>query len=506
MLILTPQQIRQAENDANAKGLSFADMMENAGRGCAEFIIKSFPPCKTAVLCGSGKNGGDGYVIARYLAEDGFSVCVYNLADGNDALSATMRAKLPDSVREDPDDDLADAKIIVDAVFGIGFRGQLPEHIKNTIVRANEADAMRVAVDIPSGLSTDYKDGDVYFHADTTLTMLCCKPVHAYKPFRKKCGRIEMITIGFGTDEIDSSLKKQFLSAPQEIAALLPEKPYNAHKGTNGNTLLVAGCKKMPGAAVMAARGALNSGAGLVSVAFPDDAYPAIAPQIPECLLTLCKSDNNGCLDADNKAYFAEHCNSFKSIAFGCGVAQNEGAEQCLLTILENYNGKMIIDADGINILSRHIDVLNRTNAQILLTPHPGEMSRLTGKSIADINASREETAREFAVKHRCTVLLKGANTVIATPDGTVYINPTGNPGMARGGSGDLLTGVIAALLAQGLSATDAARAGAYLHGASGDIAAARYTEYAATIARITECLPYAFARLLQIKLLQIKD
>ena len=506
MLILTPQQIRQAENDANAKGLSFAEMMENAGRGCAEHIIKNHEPCKTAVLCGSGKNGGDGYVIARYLAEDGFSVSVYNLGNGNDALSAAMRAKLPDSVREDPDDDLADAKIIVDAVFGIGFRGQLPEHIKNTIVRANEADAMRVAVDIPSGLSTDYKDGDVYFHADTTLTMLCCKPVHAYKPLCEKCGRLEIIPIGFGTDEIDPSLQTCFLSTDREIADLLPNKPYNAHKGTSGNTLLAMGSRKMPGAAVMAARGALNSGAGLVSLAFPDAAYNAVAPQLPECLLVPLQSDSNGGFDAANKAYFAACCNSFKSIAFGCGAAQEQGAEECLLTLLENYNGKLLIDADGINILSRHIDVLNRTNAQLLLTPHPGEMSRLTGKSIADINANREETAREFAVKHRCTVLLKGANTVIATPDGTVYINPTGNPGMARGGSGDLLTGVIAALLAQGLSATDAARAGAYLHGASGDIAAARYTEYAATIARITECLPYAFARLLQIKLLQIKD
>ncbi len=500
MLILTPQQIRQAENDANQKGISFADMMENAGRGCAEHIMKNHVPCKAAVLCGSGKNGGDGYVIARYLAQNGYTVTVHNIGNGNDALSASMRTKMPDTVSEDPLGGFADANIIIDAVFGIGFHGQLPADIKKTIDLANQCKAKRIAIDIPSGLSIEYTDGATYFHADETLTMLCCKPVHAYKPYREKCGQITVIPIGFGTDEMDCTLKTQFLSTAQKIAALLPAKHYNAHKGTNGNTLLVTGCRKMPGAAVMAARGAVNAGAGLVSVAFPDAAYPAVAPQLPECLLTLCKSDTDGCLDAENKAYFEANCNCFKSIAFGCGVAQNEGAEQCLLAVLENYGGKLLIDADGINILSRHIDILNRTNASVLLTPHPGEMSRLTGKSISEINASREETARDFAVRHRCTVLLKGADTVIATPDGTVYINPTGNPGMARGGSGDLLTGITAALLAQGLSTTDAARAGAFLHGLCGDIAAKRYSVFSCTVEKMTACIPDAFLRLLSYK------
>ncbi|MBQ3518807.1 MAG: NAD(P)H-hydrate dehydratase [Clostridia bacterium] len=500
MLLLSPQQIRLAEHDANQKGLSFADMMENAGRGCAQYIEANITPCRTAILCGGGKNGGDGYVIARHLAQHGFCVTVHNLGNGNDALSASMRAKMPDTIQEDPAEGFTDAKLIIDAVFGIGFHGQLPENIKNTLVLANECEAVRIAVDIPSGLSEEYQDGEPYFHADETLTMLCYKPVHAYKPFSEKCGKITVIPIGFNTDDIDSSLKKQYVSTPQEIAAQLPEKPYNAHKGTNGTPLLVMGCQKMPGAAVMASRGALHAGAGLVSLAFPDAAYAAIAPQLPECLLVPLRSDEYGCFDAANKNYFAKNCNAFKSIAFGCGTAQEKGAEEILLTIFETYEGKLLIDADGINILSRHIDVLNRTNAQILLTPHPGEMSRLTGKSIAEVNANREETAREFAVKHHCTVLLKGANTVIATPDGTTHINPTGNPGMARGGSGDLLTGIIAALLAQGLCVADAARTGAYLHGLCGDIAAQRYSVFSCTVEKMTACLSEAFLRLLQCK------
>lgn len=500
MLILTTQQIRQAENDANAKGLSFSDMMENAGKGCARYIMSCFAPCKTAVLCGGGKNGGDGYVIARHLAEHGFCVNVYNLADSNDDLSASMRSKMPASVKEDPTEDFADADILVDAVFGIGFHGQLPTNIKQTIDRANKSRAVRIAVDIPSGLSEEYRDGDTFFHADETLTMLCRKPVHAYKPFSEKCGKITVIPIGFETEDIDSALKTQFLSTPQDIADLLPEKPYNAHKGSNGNTLLVMGSRRMPGAAVMAARGTLSSGAGLVSLAFPDAAYRAVAPQLPECLLIPLQSDDYGCFDAVNKTYFAENCNSFKSIAFGCGAAQEKGTEECLLTILEHYNGKLLLDADGINILSRHIDVLDRTNASVLLTPHPGEMSRLTEKSIAEINANRTRTAVDFAIAHGCTVLLKGANTVIATPDGTAFINPTGNPGMARGGSGDLLSGILAALLAQGLSVPDAARTGAYLHGLSGDIAADHFSVFSCTVERMTACLPDAFLRLLKLK------
>ena len=500
MLILTPQQIRQAEHDANTKGLPFDVMMENAGKGCADHICQHYAPCKTAILCGSGKNGGDGYVIARHLAQAGFAVSVFNVGNGNDDLSAQMRAKMPDTVAEDTNEPLTGFSLIVDAIFGIGFHGQLPQNIKEVIEQANRSNAVRIAVDIPSGLCADSTADDLCFAADETLTMLCYKPVHAMKPLCKRCGKITVIPIGFTTDEIDDSLKTMFFATPQEIAALLPRRPWNAHKGTSGNTLLVCGSYKMPGAAVMAAKGALSSGAGLVSLAFPDAAYNAIAPQLTECLLVPLKSDSTGAFSADNAAFFAENCNRFASIAFGCGATQEKGTEECLLSILEHYEGKLLIDADGINILARHTDILNRTKANILITPHPGEMSRLTGKSIADINANRLSTAIDFATSNNCVTLLKGADTVIATPDGIARINPTGNPAMARGGSGDLLTGIIAALLAQGLSVQDAAVAGADLHGLCGDIAAERYTEFSATIARITDCLPDAFARLLQEK------
>ncbi|MBR6779938.1 MAG: NAD(P)H-hydrate dehydratase [Clostridia bacterium] len=498
MLILTPEQIRKAEQDANGNGLSYAEMMENAGRGCARHIQNNYAPCKTVVLCGRGKNGGDGYVIARYLHLAGFAVSLCNVFDGEtDSLSASMRAQLPSDIQQADLQDLQQAEIIIDAVFGIGFHGQMPETVATWLQAANQTQAARIAIDVPSGLNTDHCDGKPYFHADETLTMLCYKPVHAYKPFASLCGKITVIPIGFGVDTIDPALKTTNLTQDGDIAAMFKKRPYNAHKGSNGHALLLMGSRNMPGAAVMACKGALSSGAGLVTLAFPDAAYNAVTAHLTECILQPLKSDANGSLAAENAQYLAAVCNNYTCIAVGCGLTQEKGAEECLLALLKNYTGKLLIDADGINILSRHIDCMSRSKAELILTPHPGEMARLTDTSIPTVNAAREEYARQFAVSHNCTLVLKGANTVVADKNGNVFINPTGNPGMARGGSGDLLAGMSAALLAQGLSALDAARAGVYLHGLCGDIAAEQYTEYAATVARMTDCIPQAFSRLI---------
>ncbi len=497
MLILSPEQIRIAEQNANEKGLPFAVMMENAGKGCAEHIKMNYAPCKTLILCGQGKNGGDGYVIARHLHEAGFCVSVCNVfGNKNDDLSASVRSKLPQEIKQDERADFKEVKIIIDAVFGIGFHGTMPAVAADVIRAANDTDAVRIAIDVPSGLNTDYKDGYIYFNAKETLTMLCYKPVHAYKPFASLCGRITVIPIGFSADEIDPALCRTQQTQLQDVAAMFKKRPYDAHKGSNGHALLLMGSRNMPGAAVMACKGTLTSGAGLVTLAFPDAVYPVLTAHLTECIFKPLQSDATGSLSAENAHHLAAICNNYTCIAVGCGLTQEKGAEECLLAILNNYNGKLLIDADGINILSRHIDKLSRSKADIILTPHPGEMARLAGTDVTHINADREKYARDFAVTHNCTLVLKGANTVVADKNGNVFINPTGNPAMARGGSGDLLSGICAALLAQGLSAVEAARAGVFVHGLCGDIAADIYTEYAATVARMTSCLPQAFSRL----------
>lgn len=507
MLILTPQQIREAENDANNAVLSFETMMENAGKGCADHIVSLYPACKTVILCGKGKNGGDGLVIARHLHNAGFNVTIVNMSkDKSDPLSETVRTRIPQGVvqicAEDenicPQQLFDGAALIIECIFGIGFRGKLPETAERIILAANAAAAGRIAVDLPAGLWDGSSEEDTFFHADETLSMLCLKPVHAFHPLSDLCGKVTVIPIGFGEDDIRNEYKKLHLTTKKAVASMFRKRPYNAHKGTNGNALLVMGCRNMPGAAVMAAKGCLHCGAGLVSLAFPDAAYAAVTPQLSECLLLPMQSDTDGCFANCNAVWFAENCNRFSAIAIGCGLSQADGAEQILLTILENYNGKLLIDADGINLLSRHINLLKTAKAQILITPHPGEMARLTGKTISDINADRENTAIRFAEEYGCVTVLKGANTVIAFPDGTAAINPTGNPSMARGGSGDLLTGIISAFLAQGFSTVNAAVAGVFLHGLCGDIAAARFTEYAATVSRMTDCIPDALSLILK--------
>lgn len=506
MLILTPQQIRDAEQDANEKILSYEEMMENAGAGCAQHIINTYPPCKTVILCGKGKNGGDGLVIARHLHKAGFAVAIVNLSkEKSDPLSETVRTRVPSAVlqlcAEDAEQEalasFSAADLIVECVFGIGFHGTLPQSVVRLFDAANAADATRIAIDVPGGLWEGFNENDPFFHADETLVMLCRKPVHALHPLSDLCGKITIIPIGFGENEIRNEQKMLHLTSKEKVAAMFKKRPYNAHKGTNGHALLFMGCRNMPGAAVIATKGCLSVGAGLVSLAFPDAAYSAITPQLNECLLLPMQSDENGTFAAANASFLKEKCNEYQAIAVGCGMAQNKGAHECLHTLLQHYKGKLVIDADGINILAQHIDWIRNTEAQVILTPHPGEMARLTGKSVAQINGDRTNTAVAFARQYGCITVLKGANTVIAFPDGRANINPTGNPSMARGGSGDLLTGMLASLLAQGFSTENAAVAGVYLHGLCGDIAASRYTQYAATVARMTRCIPEALSQIL---------
>lgn len=506
MLILTPQQIREAEAAANEKILPYETMMEHAGRNCAEHIIRTNSPCRTVILCGTGKNGGDGLVIARHLHHAGFSTVLIRLsAEPSDPLSEKMRKRVPEEViqlcaLQEPlrtQQLLEEAQLVIDCLFGIGFHGTLPAAADALVRTANSTEATRIAIDIPSGLWDGFESTDTYFHAHETLTMLCRKPVHAFRPYVGLCGKIKVIPIGFGEEDIREDLKKLYLSDKKKIAAMFRPRPYNAHKGTNGNALLVMGCRNMPGAAVLAAKGCLSCGAGLVSLAFPDAAYTAVTPQLSECLLLPLPSDRDGAFSAANADFFRQQCKHYTAIAVGCGMSQAEGAEQCLLALLENYDGFLLIDADGINLLTKHIHKLKTAKAQVILTPHPGEMARLTGKTVADINTSRTETAVAFSAEHGCITVLKGADTVIAFPDGRANINPTGNPSMARGGSGDLLSGIITALLAQGFSAENAAVAGVYLHGLCGDIAACRFTEYAATIDRMIQCIPDALLQIL---------
>ncbi len=504
MLILSPVEIRNAENTANENGLTFDDMMESAGMGSAEHILTSYPESKNIViLCGKGKNGGDGFVIARYLKEADKNVSVIKaFACPSDSLSEKNKALIDGTVNiydgthvtKSIINLISSADVIVDAVFGIGFKGELPENVRELFAVCAHSPAVKIAVDIPSGLTSENECIDC-FPADETLSMLCFKKEHIYKPFSDKCGKVTVIPIGFG---VFGSGIESFSS--KEIKSLLPERPYNANKGTFGKAMIIAGSYSMPGAAKIAVKGALSTGAGLTTLCFPDCIYPAVTSSLSENTFFPVKSSYKGCFDGGCTAEIIEKAASYDAVAIGPGLGVFPETEKLVTALIKCCKGKIIIDADGINIISRNIDILKESEAEILLTPHPGEMSRLTGNSIAEINADREKTASDFSKEYGVTVLLKGANTVIAAPDGRIVINPTGCSALSRGGSGDLLTGISASFAAQGLSLFDSAVLASYIHGLAGEIAEKKYTSYAATIERISDCIPEALSEIISGK------
>lgn len=495
MLILTPEEIRRAEDAAYENGLSYDEMMENAGHGCAEHIIKSCPHIKNAVIiCGKGKNGGDGFVIARNFAEKGINVSIIlAFSSPSDELSEKKKA-LVDGVCEFYDGSrvtkricslIENADVLVDAVFGIGFKGKLPQNVADIFRLCNDSRASRIAVDIPSGLSCNCENYDDCFAADETLSMLCFKKEHIYKPWSDKCGRVSVIPIGFTCEKEGVMAMSQ-----DEIRAALPSRPYDSNKGTFGKALIIAGSYLMPGASVIAAKGSLCTGAGLTYLAFPDRIYNTVTSHLTECVFRPLPSDEKGSFSETAIDEILPELSSFDCVAIGPGMTTFPGASVLVEGIVRNYKGKLIIDADGINIISRNINILKESEADILLTPHPGEMGRLVSVSAKEVNECREKTAVSFAKEYGVTLLLKGANTVIAHKSGSVYINPAGSSALSRGGSGDLLTGITVSFAAQGLSLSRAAVVGAYVHGKAGETAEKKFTSYCAGIEKITECIP----------------
>ncbi|MBR0538173.1 MAG: NAD(P)H-hydrate dehydratase [Clostridia bacterium] len=504
MLILTPEEIRQAEAAANAAGLSYETMMVNAGNGCAKAILAACPGLRRFVLlCGKGKNGGDGFVIAARLREAGKDVVVVRVFDApSDALSETVYARLPQDVKrlcyeKEPAacmEALSAADAVVDAIFGIGFKGTLPAAAAELIAAANALSAKRFAVDIPSGLSVSSPPADC-FQAHRTLSMLCFKEEHIRKPWKYACGRVSVIPIGF---EATGSGRVSFTA--REIAAMLPERPFDANKGTFGNTLVLGGSRAMPGAALIAADGALHAGAGLVTLGIPDVCLSAATAQLRECVFLPLASDGNGQLSETNKETLSGLLPRFSAVVFGNGAGTGNGPRALLKTLLKDVRRPLLLDADGINLAAGHIDELKTAKAPVLLTPHPGEMARLTGTDIRSVLSAPEQTASAFAKETGAYVLLKGANSVIAAPDGRLCLNAAGGTALSRGGSGDLLAGIAGAFLSQGAAPFEALVSAAFVHGLAGEKAERRCTAYAATVEETVRSLGAAFKSITESK------
>lgn len=507
MLVLPNSAVKRAEAEADARSLSYETMMENAGTQLAAVLEAHLSDGYCLIVCGKGRNAGDGYVAARILSQNGRNAVVAELyPDGYDKLTQIMRSRLPGSVKILPayrdytafSASAVNAQVICDAVFGTGFRGELSGICAQAVNTVNRSCAYRVAADIPSGLS---ENGGLYFHADETVSMLCLKDMHALKPTSACCGKIIIADIGIKEEYISNLPGAYELVTQADAVRLLPVRKQTSHKGTFGHALIAAGSYRMPGAAVLASAAALRSGAGLVTCAFPDSAYSAVAPQIPESILMPLESDEDGAFSEGAAAELAHVCGKYSAIAVGCGITTGKGAEAAVGGLIENYGGTLIIDADGINLVSRNIDILRHRAGQTVLTPHPGEMSRLTGLSVESIEKDRFACARGFASEYGVTLLLKGHNTLVVSPSGETRLVTSGTDALSRGGAGDMLTGIAVSLCAYMDNVFDAVSLAAYIHGRAGFLAGEGSCSYSCAVGDIAkEYIGKAIGELCRLK------
>jgi NAD(P)H-hydrate epimerase len=500
MRVLNAAQMREADRRTIEEiGIPSLVLMENAGRqvvAAMEAMHSDLLERQVAVLCGRGNNGGDGFVIARTLIQRGVAVAVFlmgRVADvrGDARTNLEILGRLGITVVEIADSqawelhlsEVTDCTLIVDAILGTGLNAPISGFMESVIADVNASGIPVVAVDLPSGLSADTCEtiGDS-IEAGLTVTLGAPKLPLVLPPAETRAGDIVIADIGIpgGILEALDGPRIELLTRAA-MRELIPPRTPDSHKGDYGRVLLVAGSRGKTGAAHLAAVGALRSGAGLVTVATAEHAQAIVAAMGPEYMTDAIEEDDEG-LDPHAVDRILELARDV--VAIGPGLGQGEGTKHFVQAVVDRATMPLVIDADGLNAFAGDPDRLaGREGRPVIITPHPGEMARLVGMSTDEVQSSRLEIARNFAVGHHVFVVLKGHRTIIATPDEKIFINPTGNPGMATGGTGDVLTGMIAAWLAQLLDAEAACKLAVYLHGMAGDLAEADEGEVAMTSA-----------------------
>ena len=469
------------------RGLPGVVLMENAGRACCDHFVRRFAgrfPGPVLILAGKGNNGGDGYVMARLLSERGWQVQTLVLGEpdkiGGDAalmLNCLQQQELPlrfvgDSVELEAVFAEAQAEVIIDALFGTGLNSAVRGLPAAAIELINGSPAAVFAVDVPSGV--DAGNGRICgcaVQADLTVSFDRAKIGHASQPGAACVGSLEIVDIGIprrGRLALSSACR---LIDAQDAAALLPERSRWGHKGRFGHLLVVAGSRGKTGAATLAGEAAVRSACGLVTVATPAAVHDIIEVKLTEAMSFALPGGEQLSLAAlaPIEGLLAER----QALVFGPGLGVSDELRELLRGLLKSAERPLLVDADGLSLLAAQLDSLQQSSAPLVLTPHPGEMARLTGLTVAEIEADRYQVARDFAAEHGVVLLLKGARTLVAAPDGRVNINACGNDGLASGGSGDVLSGLIGGLLAQGMAPFEAASLAVWLHGRSAELVAA---------------------------------
>jgi len=500
MRVLNSAQMREADRRTIEEiGIPSLVLMENAGRqavAAMEAVYADLSERHVAVLCGRGNNGGDGFVVARTLMQRGVEASVFvvgRIADvrGDARVNLEILGRLGVTVVEIADSqawelhfsEIGDCTLIVDAIFGTGLNAPISGLMETVVADVNASGIPVVAIDLPSGLSADSAEpiGDS-IEASVTVTLAAPKLPLVLPPAETRAGDIVIADIGIPADVLESvdGPRVELLTRGAMRELVAPRAP-DSHKGDFGRVLVIAGSRGKTGAAHLAGIGALRSGAGLVTVATPACCLPIVAMMAPEYMTEPLDETADG-LNADGVERVLDLARDV--IAIGPGLGQARGTREFIRSLVDRATVPLVVDADGLNAFAEDPDKLvGREGRDVIITPHPGEMARLVGMSPDEVQASRLEIARNFAVAHHLYVVLKGHRTLIATPDEKVFINPTGNPGMATGGTGDVLTGMLAAWLAQLLDAEAACKLAVYLHGMAGDLAEADEGETSMTSA-----------------------
>ena len=506
MKLATAAEMRELDRRTIEEyGIPGIVLMENAGRAVVSAIAHEWGPVegkRYVIFCGKGNNGGDGLVIARRLHNMGAKVSVRLFSgdmkgDAGINLNAArnMGIEIAPVSRDLSEENTlaAHADVVIDAIFGTGLSSEVGEPHAGVMKMINSTARKVVAVDVPSGINSD--DGKVMgvaVHADMTVTFGLPKRGLYLYPGAQAAGTIKTAEIGIPRAAIGNSAIGANLLTAAHVRGLLPKREPDSHKGTYGHLLIIAGSVGKTGAAVLAARAALRSGAGLVTLAVPESLNDIFEEKLTEEMTVPLPETDERSLSYAALDGILELLEGKTAVAIGPGISRNAHTGRLVRELLPKLNIPAVLDADALNILSEDETPLDSMTVPVILTPHPGEAGRLLGVPAVEVQMERPSSAAALAKAHNCTVVLKGARTLVASPDGSFYVNPTGNPGMATAGTGDVLTGVISSFLAQGLKAHDAALIGVYAHGYAGD-RAMDVKGYAGLIAGdIIEALPSA--------------
>ena len=519
MKIVTAEEMRLLEARCEHEGVTADALMERAGIAIAsaahDILAEAGAPPGDAgvlVLVGPGNNGGDGLVAARLLAEWGHSVTAYVAlprSDYDETLAAffetgvTLLSAADDHGLSTLAERLSDTRLVIDSLLGTGRSRPIEGPLAAVLARLAQAQAGRpelllLAVDLPTGLHADTGVADPLCpKADVTLALGLPKVGHVAMPGAARVGRLEVADIGIPEHLAEAASAREVI-APEWVRGKLPRRSPDAHKGASGRALVVAGSERYGGAAYLACMGAARAGAGLVTLAAPDSVLRSVSPRLIETTY-LPLPEEDGALSSDAPETLLAEAQGYDVMLVGSGLGRSRTADrlvrQSLLT--HRYPGApLVLDADALNILSALPEWWAQLHAPAVVTPHPGEMSRLTGLSTAEVNADRIGVAERYAAQWGVTVTLKGAYTVVASPDGAVRVSPFANPALATAGTGDVLAGVIAGLIAQGLTPFDAAGCGVYLHAAAGEQARQAMGDAGALAGDLLPLLPAAVRRL----------